>query len=71
MTCSYWLTCEEFTVTVEVSGSVITVTPPIVRRFRGQPIGALISWMRQMPGFEYRTDCPGLRTGVRKPVIRA
>ncbi len=47
----YWLSSEVMTVTVGVRGGYIIETPPIVRRFKGQKITALIGWMRQQKGF--------------------
>lgn len=47
----YWLSSDVMTVTVGVRGGYIIETPPIVRRFKGQKITALIGWMRQQKGF--------------------
>jgi hypothetical protein len=39
------------TVLVGFDGLIITVTPPIVRKFQGQTLENLIAWMRRQPGF--------------------
>jgi hypothetical protein len=47
----YWLTTERMTVGVETENGRIIRTPPIIRKFQGQPIGNLVDWMRRQPGF--------------------
>lgn len=48
-----WLSTERMTVVVRVDDDgIIKVTPPIVRKFLGQPVDNLIGWMKQQPGFE-------------------
>lgn len=52
---SYWLKCNAFVVEVETDDlGVITKTPPIVRKFLGEPVEALMRWMRKSGGFECR-----------------
>jgi hypothetical protein len=49
---TYWLSSQKMTVTVEVDANGrITKTPPIVARFKGQPIANLIRWMGKQPSF--------------------
>jgi hypothetical protein len=44
------------TVGVETRKGIIVIAPPIVRRFKGQPVENLINWMRRQPGFRlYKT----------------
>lgn len=46
---SYWVSNARMTVTVDTTDNgVITVAPPIARKFVGQPVGNLISWMKRM-----------------------
>lgn len=48
---SYWVSSKTMTVLVDADDhGVITVGPPIVHRFIGQPVGNLISWMRRQGG---------------------
>ena len=61
---AYWLTCASIgAVEVETDDAdVITKASPVARKFVGQPLDALIGWMRKYGGFEYRTLAvqPGL-----------
>ena len=41
-----YFSCPGFTVRLVVKGGVIVEAAPIVRKFEGQTIGALISWAR-------------------------
>lgn len=43
----YHITCNEFTVLVIVKANIITEAPPIVRKFIGQDIGALLHWVKK------------------------
>ena len=49
----YYLSSEKMTVCVTVEDGVIVKTPPIVRKFKGQPIDNLINWMRKQKNFKY------------------
>lgn len=50
-----WLSCEAFTVEVEVDEEgYIKFAPPIVRRFIGQHIDNLLSWMEKKGGLIIR-----------------
>lgn len=52
---SYWLSSESMTVGVEVNEKgTITSTPPIVRKFIGQPLKNLVKWMMKQKGFTWR-----------------
>ena len=49
---AYWLTCQMCTVSVETDdNNVITKTPPIARKFIGQPLADLKRWMAKYGGF--------------------
>jgi hypothetical protein len=48
----YWLSSNRMTVGVEVDeDDIIEDTPPIVRKFRGQPLANLARWMGWQGGF--------------------
>lgn len=47
----YWLSTERMTVGVETENGIVTVSPPITRKFIGQPIDSLIRWMKKQSGF--------------------
>ena len=48
MTTWYYLTSEKMTVCVGVDANlIITQTPPVVWRFKGQPLINLANWMRK------------------------
>ena len=48
---SYWLSCEKFTVQVDVDkDNVIVHTAPIVRKFVGQQFDRLVEWMAGLGG---------------------
>ncbi len=50
----WWLSTTRMTVLVECDEQdIITATPPIVRKFIGQPIDNLIAWMKKQPGLRY------------------
>ena len=43
----WWLSSRKMTVAVETdNGDVIRTTPPIVRKFQGQPLRNLTRWMQ-------------------------
>lgn len=46
-----WLSSEKMTIQVTVVEGIITNTPPIARKFRGQPIDNLRNWMRKQGGY--------------------
>ena len=56
---TYWLSSERMTISVEVEVSyengfdeeMVVWTPPIARKFIGQPLGNLIGWMTKQGGF--------------------
>lgn len=49
---AYWMTCQMCTVSVETDdNNVITKAPPIVKKFKGQPIADLKKWMAKFGGF--------------------
>lgn len=51
----YWLSTTKMTVTVETDATgIIRTSPPIVRRFVGQPLTNLVAWLGRQPGFQYR-----------------
>lgn len=44
---SYWVSCRDFTVRVDVDDAgVIRQAAPIVRKFIGQPLSNLLTWKR-------------------------
>lgn len=48
----YWLSTTKMTVGVRIdSDGVIRETPPVVRKFIGQPLANLRRWMSKQPGF--------------------
>ena len=49
-----WLSTEKMTIQVTVVNGIVTQTPPIARKFRGQPIDNLRNWMKKQEG--YRED---------------
>ena len=50
---SVWLSSKAMTVQVDHDDdNVIIEAAPIVRKFRGQPMLALINWMRRQGGFK-------------------
>jgi len=40
----WYVSCPRFTVSVETRDAVIYDGPPLVRRFRGQPLMSLCAW---------------------------
>jgi len=46
------LSTVKMTCAVYVEDEVVTRTPPILRRFVGQPLNNLVRWMSMQPGFE-------------------
>ena len=49
-----WLSCDKFTVSVEVDEhGIITEAAPIVRKFIGQDIKTLGKWMSRFEGFKF------------------
>jgi hypothetical protein len=54
MTVKHWVSCTRFTVLVETDErGVIVGGAPIVRRFIGQPLHALLKWARYLGGFRH------------------
>ena len=51
MTWWRWCSTERMTVGVRVLDGRIVETPPIVRRFLGQPEDNLVRWLSRQPGF--------------------
>lgn len=49
------LSSKRMTVLVRVRGQTIVDGPPIVRRFKGQPVRNLMGWMAKQGGFWCRT----------------
>ena len=48
----WWLSTETMTVIVEVDGrDKIVRTPPVLRRFLGQDLDRLKSWLKKQPGY--------------------
>lgn len=48
----WWLTCRKMTVAVGVDAhDKIVYTPPVVHKFKGQPIENLSRWMTKLGGF--------------------
>lgn len=54
----WWLSSKAMTIEVEIEAdlnhydeNIITKTPPIARKFIGQPFGQLISWMMDQGDF--------------------
>jgi len=56
MTKHIWLSSKKMTVLVDVQDGRITKTPPIVRKFRGQPPENLIRWMHRQGGLRTHTS---------------
>lgn len=48
MAASYWLSNKYMTVGVKIESGMIVEIPPVVRKFRGQPLTNLVRWMRNM-----------------------
>lgn len=49
----YWMSCDKFTIQIGVDGlNYIQFAPPIVRKFKGQPLDNLIRWMTKLGGFQ-------------------
>lgn len=46
-----WMSTERMTVQVRVEDGVVVSTPPIVRKFVGQPIENLQRWLSKQPGY--------------------
>ena len=56
----YWLSCSLMTVLAAVDeAGLIVETAPVTRRFVGQHVGRLVSWLRGMGGFEMAEICRG------------
>ena len=50
----WWLSSSKMTVAVcTVGEDRIYRTPPIVAKFKGQPLANLINWMTKQGGFQY------------------
>lgn len=50
----HWLSSRRITIGVETNPQLqIVSAPPIARKFIGQALGNLISWMRKQGGFQY------------------
>ena len=49
----YYLSTKYMTVGVYVINNKITITPPIVIKFKGQDISNLVNWLSKQPGFKY------------------
>ena len=46
---SYWISCKQFTVGVGTDDKgIIRTCPPIVAKFRGQPINNLTGWVKRI-----------------------
>lgn len=50
----WWLSTAVMTVAVATRDGRITVAPPIVSKFKGQPLSNLIAWLRTQPGFQMK-----------------
>ena len=51
----YWLSTNKMTVMVETDDKeIIKDSPPIVRKFIGQPINNLINWLKKQDGFQMK-----------------
>ncbi len=71
----YYISTPKFTVLVEATSArrqdhqLIQTAPPILRRFRGQPVAALLSWLRQRFStrelYIHRYRLRGIRRGAR------
>lgn len=48
MAASYWLSNEYITVGVKIEEGIIVDIPPVVKKFKGQPLTNLVRWMRNM-----------------------
>ncbi len=48
MAASYWLSNKFMTVGVKIEEGMIVEIPPVVKKFRGQPLTDLVRWMRNM-----------------------
>jgi len=46
----WWVSCHKFTVKVCIRDERIIDAAPIVRRFKGQPLDNLLSWMKSVGG---------------------
>ena len=49
----YWVSCKRFTGQVNVDDDIITFTPPVWRKFVGQPFVHLLNWLRKFGGLKY------------------
>jgi len=50
----HWISCAKFTVQVNTDEQgIITWAAPIVRKFRGGPLGKLLGWAKSLGGLEY------------------
>jgi hypothetical protein len=48
----FWFSTTRMTVTVRTNkAGIIVESPPITRKFLGQPIGNLRGWLKKQPGF--------------------
>lgn len=51
---TYWVSCEKFTIRVEVEHGRITKAAPIARRFVGQQFTNLLKWAAGLGGLMYQ-----------------
>jgi len=52
---AYWVSSKKMTISVDVDAEDIIIdTPPIVQKFKGQPLDNLIRWMKKQGGFRIK-----------------
>lgn len=64
---SHYLSSRKMTVLVDVnSRDEIVSAPPIVRKFVGQSLDALVRWMKKQGGFVHEKLTPSVKPGEPK-----
>lgn len=53
ITYSYWVSSTKYTVTVLVIDDKVVWSPPLTKKFVGQPIQNLLNWFGKQKGFTY------------------